>query len=267
MLKFIMAQRFFLIDAFADAPFSGNPAGVVVAESEPDSDWMQSVAAEINQAETAFVWPLAEGFGLRWFTPTTEVDLCGHATLAASEALRHEGRGDAFNFETASGLLTSTRVDNDWVMDFPSEPPEALYSSNPVRHTLTEMFHGRARWIGANRMDWFVEIPSEVSQFKPDLSAIGALGLRGLIVTSSHVESDADFESRFFAPQAGVAEDPVTGSAHCALAPYWADRLGKTALVGYQASERGGRVRVEVRGERVGLCGHARIVVSGTLRV
>ncbi|RYG48996.1 PhzF family phenazine biosynthesis protein [bacterium] len=251
----------FLVDAFARGPFTGNPAGVVPLEAWPEDTWMQNVALEMNQAETAFFVPEGDGFRLRWFTPTVEVDLCGHATLATAHVLMterdHEGE---IVFQTRSGPLTCRREKDLITMDFPSEAPwpEPLPTAIPGLSPV---------WTGRNRMDWFVEVGSvaEVVGFAPSFSAIAVLGLRGLIVTAAG-DGDQDFTSRCFFPQSGVDEDPVTGSAHCALAPYWQERLGRDALVGFQASKRGGIVRCGVSGGRVLLQGKAFTTMQGNLR-
>lgn len=261
-----MPHPFFLVDAFAHAPFTGNPAGVVLLDAEADAEWMQRVGMEVHQAETAFVWPLGGGrFGLRWFTPTVEVDLCGHATLASAFALWHAGRvppTEAIRFETKSGELVCTRLDDGRIeLDFPAETPHAESDA-----AVAALVPG-ATFLGANRMDWFAELPTEadVLAYQPDFAAIDALGMRGLLLTARAEREGVDFVSRFFAPQSGVDEDFVTGSAHCALAPYWAEKLGRTALTGFQASSRGGFVGVELRGERVALRGHAKLAIEGQL--
>lgn len=223
---------------------------------------MQRVAMEMNQAETAFVRPLSgEGqYALRWFTPTVEVDLCGHATLATAHVLFSSGVShEELRFRTKSGVLTARRKDEEIELDFPAEAPTA--ADLPVDLGL------EAVWTGRNRMDWFVQVASsdQVRQLRPDFARIATLGMRGLIVTAA--DGDYDFVSRCFFPQSGVDEDPVTGSAHCALAPFWAARLGRPELVGYQASRRGGVVQVEALGERVKLRGRAVTTVSGELLV
>ena len=261
-----MSLPLYLIDAFTDVPFRGNPAAVCLLESAADETWMQSVAAEMNQAETAFVRPLEKDFELRWFTPTVEVDLCGHATLAAACALWTHGAvaaDQAIRFRTRSGVLTAEPIGGKIRLDFPSEAPSEVGSAEAVRQLFPD-----ATFIGANRMDWFVALPTEadVTCYQPDFAAIAALGKRGLIITAAATRRDCDFVSRFFGPQSGVDEDSVTGSAHCALAPFWAARLGRNEQVGYQASKRGGFVGVELRGNRVGLLGNAALVVRGQLQ-
>jgi PhzF family phenazine biosynthesis protein len=253
----------FVVDAFADEPFTGNPAGVVVLSEAADPGWMQSVAAEMKHAETAFVRPTSDGFELRWFTPTTEVDLCGHATLATAHILAGLGHEGSLSFATKSGRLRSRPEGSQIALDFPSEKPSAV----SVGPGLQTAIGTDIRWAGRNRMDFFVEVADEatVRGLKPNLSAIAALPARGLIVTAR--AGEFDFVSRFFGPQVGIDEDPVTGSAHCALGPFWAERLGKNELSGFQASKRGGRVGVRVRGDRVDLIGNAITVLSGELLV
>lgn len=256
-----MDVPFYLIDAFAHDPFTGNPAGVCLCSDEPGTDWMQKVAWEINQAETAFVWPVrSKTYGLRWFTPTVEVDLCGHATLASYHALGEEGN---VTFETESGNLTCWRTESKVTLDFPVK----IVEPQDTPRAAQDMFLGADIWFGKNDLDWFVEFKNEdsVLSFQPDHTVIASLGCRGMVITAPANTIRADFISRFFAPGSGVPEDFVTGSAHCALAPFWSERLGKTDLVGYQASQRGGFVEVGVRGGRVWLSGSARTVVSGTL--
>lgn len=244
---------FYLIDAFAHEPLTGNPAGVCVLDGPADHVWMQRVAEEMKQAETAFVWPIAGGYSLRWFTPTVEVDLCGHATLAAASVLHGPLR-----FSTLSGWLTAS-VQGDLIeLDFPAEPIEEAETPFAVPGTV---------WEGRNRLDWTIVLESAaaVRGFSPDMAEIEAGGMRGLCITGPSDLPDADFVSRFFAPQSGVPEDPVTGSAHCGLAGLWADRLGRDLLTGYQASSRGGYVGVQRTADRVKLRGRAIRVVEGEL--
>lgn len=250
----------YLVDAFADGPFTGNPAGVVPLEEPLDEALMARIAMEMNQAETAFTTPLFKGaYRLRWFTPTVEVDLCGHATLAAAHVLWSRGAHATLRFSTRSGTLLAERTEDGIALDFPAEPP--VGASLP--HDLP--FLGETLWTGRNRMDWFVQIADEshLRALEPDFAAIAALGMRGLIVTARGRETD--FVSRCFYPQSGVPEDPVTGSAHCALGPFWALRLPTNDLMGYQASRRGGTVRVGVRGDRVRLEGRAVTTLEGVL--
>ena len=258
-----MPVRIVTVDAFTNRPFAGNPAAVcILPEAAPDQ-WMRDVAREMNLAETAFLVPKssapeADGYHLRWLTPTVEVDLCGHATVASAHVLWEDGHlpEDAqARFHTRSGLLTADRR-GDWIeLDFPATPP-APAGPQPL---LLDALGTSAKFVGKSRFDYFVEADSEetVRKLAPDFTALRKLGLRGVIVTARSSSPEFDFISRFFAPGAGVDEDPVTGSAHCALGPYWAGHLAKPALVGYQASARGGIVRVCVKGERVILGGQA----------
>lgn len=262
-----MRLPIYTVDAFTDRPFAGNPAGVCLLPAPREAGWMQNVAREMNLSETAFLVRGKDGFDLRWFTPTVEVDLCGHATLASAHILwecGHLAPEATARFHTRSGMLTAVRQ-GAWIeMDFPAEPP----TEAPAPTGLEAALGIQGIWTGRNRMDVFVEVASEASvrALKPDYSALGAVETpRGIIVTARAERSECDFVSRFFAPRAGVSEDPVTGSAHCALGPYWAAKLGKAALIGYQASARGGWVRVTPAGSRVKLGGQAVTVICGEL--
>jgi PhzF family phenazine biosynthesis protein len=254
----------YVVHAFTDRPFAGNPAAVCFPSVEPEDAWMQQVAAEMRLSETAFLTPAEDGYRLRWFTPTVEVDLCGHATLAAACVLWETGRlppGDQARFHTRSGLLTVEQGAEGMTMDFPAQAAE------PYRgwDDLPDALGVRARFIGRNGTDGLVELEDEwaVRSLRPDFALLSEYPVRGVIVTARSDDPAYDFVSRFFAPRAGVPEDPVTGSAHCCLGPYWGERLGKQHLVGYQASSRGGTVRVGLRGNRVELGGQAVIVLSG----
>jgi PhzF family phenazine biosynthesis protein len=262
-----MSWIIYQVDAFADRPFSGNPAGVCILERAAPEKWMQVVAGEMNVAETAFLVRRDDGaFDLRWFTPTVEVDLCGHATLASAHILWDERvlpADERARFHTKSGVLTAWREADTIRMDFPSEPVTAAEAPVALADGLGVPF----TFAGKNRMDWLVELADEpaVNAVRPDLRAIVTLGVRGVIVTARSASAGRDFVSRFFAPGAGVDEDPVTGSAHCALAPYWAGKLGKPVLAGYQASARGGTVLCTVAGDRVVLGGRAVTVLRAKL--
>jgi predicted PhzF superfamily epimerase YddE/YHI9 len=256
------------IDAFTSVPFKGNPAAVCFLDRERDDRWMRDVAAEMNLAETAFLLPRGREWSLRWFTPTVEVDLCGHATLASAHALWEERLlppDRPARFHTRSGLLTAERTHDLIVMDFPSTPAQAAEPPAPLLAALG----ARPSFVGKSPFDYLLELDSEeaVRALRPDLAALRALPGRGVIVTSRPAGGEYDFVSRFFAPAAGVDEDPVTGSAHCCLAPYWASRLGKRELTGYQASPRGGVVKVGLNGDRVRLAGAAVTVLRGELTV
>ncbi|HEX4824698.1 MAG TPA: PhzF family phenazine biosynthesis protein [Candidatus Polarisedimenticolaceae bacterium] len=262
-----MSWKIFQVDAFADRPFAGNPAGVCLLEREAPEKWMQAVAAEMNVAETAFLVRRADGaYDLRWFTPTVEVDLCGHATLGSAHVLWEIGAlssSERAVFHTKSGMLSAWREDGMIRMDFPAEHA----SEAPAPPGLLSGLGVKPVFAGKNRFDWLIEVESEaaVRAVVPALPAIAAVGGRGVIVTARASSSGVDFVSRFFAPAAGVDEDPVTGSAHCALAPYWAAKLGKLALAGYQASRRGGTVHCRALGDRVVLGGTAVTVLRAEL--
>jgi PhzF family phenazine biosynthesis protein len=262
-------MRIFQIDAFTDAAFTGNPAAVCLLDNrDVDARWMQSVAAEMNLSETAFARRQDRDWSLRWFTPAVEVDLCGHATLATAHALLEEGllpaHGTA-HFHTRSGVLTAAHDGEFIELDFPATiaqpcaPPDELIEglgTHPMR-------------VLRNQFDYMVEVTSEeeLRSVKPDLDMLRRLPVRGIIVTSRASTAGFDFVSRFFAPASGIGEDPVCGSAHCALGPYWSPRLGKTELLAYQASPRGGVLRVTIAGDRVRLGGRAVTVFRGELRV
>jgi PhzF family phenazine biosynthesis protein len=255
-----------IVDAFTDKPFAGNPAAVCILPEPREDDWMQRVAREMNLSETAFLHPEAEGFRLRWFTPAVEVDLCGHATLASAHILWERAYLQPEQqaiFQTRSGRLTADRK-GDWIeLDFPAHPPTEATPPPGLVNALGI----KPRYVGRNRLDYLVEVESEelVRKLQPDFRALKNVEARGIIVTSQAVSAAYDFVSRFFAPAAGIDEDPVTGSAHCCLGPFWKDRLRKSALVAYQASARGGVLRVGVAGERVLLGGKAVTVFQGQL--
>jgi PhzF family phenazine biosynthesis protein len=254
------------IDAFADRPFTGNPAAVCLLQGPADAAWMQRVAQEMNLSETAFVHREGDGHRLRWFTPVTEVRLCGHATLATAHALWETGLlpPDAVaRFHTLSGLLTAAARDGWIELDFPALATVATEA--PAG--LLEALGAQASFVGRSDHDLLVEVASaaEVRVLAPDFGALGRVPARGVIVTARSDEPRFDFVSRFFAPTVGVNEDPVTGSAHAALGPYWQGRTGKDAFLAYQASVRGGVVRVRVAGARVRLAGQAVTVLRGEL--
>ena len=257
-----MRLPIYVVDAFASEAFRGNPAGVCPLESDClDEATMMSIAAEMKHAETAFLMPrssLAE-YDLRWFTPTVEVDLCGHATLASAHVLWETGAvasGQPITFHTRSGALTAIQGEGIQ-LDFPAEPVDPA----PLPHRLS--FIEKTVFTGKNRLDWFIQLETErqVRELIPSFDEIDAMGLRGLVVTAKG--DDYDFVSRFFAPQVGVPEDPVTGSAHCGLTPFWSSCLGKTKMKAYQASERGGEVGVELKGDRAVLSGSGVTVLKG----
>jgi len=250
-----------VVDAFTDTPFRGNPAAVCLLDSPADERWMKDVAREMNLSETAFLHPIEGGFSLRWLTPAVEVKLCGHATLASAFALWHTGAAepaDPIRFHTKSGWLVCRR-DGDWIeMDFPAVVSQPC----PPPPGLAEALGCPLVACGSNGMDYLVEVPDEATlrSLAPNHSLLGTLPVRGVIVTAASDDPRLDFVSRFFAPAAGVNEDPVTGSAHCALGPYWQAKLGRNEFTAFQASERGGVVRLNVQGVRVLLRGQAVLV-------
>ena len=256
------------VDAFTAVPFSGNPAAVCLLTKPAEPAWMQHVAKEMNLSETAFLVPEADGYQLRWFTPAVEVDLCGHATLASAHVLWETDRllpDQEARFFTRSGLLTAVRA-NTWItLDFPAKPEQAA----AVPPGLVDALGVVPVYVGRNAFDYIVEVDSEtaVRALQPDFAALRTLGVRGVIVTSQAESTGFDFVSRFFAPGSGIDEDPVTGSAHCCLGPFWAKRLGLTEFTAYQASPRGGVVGVRLVGDRVLLIGQAVTVLRGQLTV
>jgi PhzF family phenazine biosynthesis protein len=261
-----MGQRITQVDAFTAKPFAGNPAAVCILKEAADEEWMQNVAREMNLSETAFLYPLEGEFSLRWFTPSVEVGLCGHATLASAHVLWEEGhlaQTQQARFRTKSGLLTA-ELKGDWIeLDFPALRVEAV---NPPPG-LIEALGVEALYVRKNKFDYLVEVGSEetVRNVRPNNTLLRLIEARGIIVTSRSASPQFDFVSRFFAPGSGIDEDPVTGSAHCALGPYWEERLQKSEFVAYQASLRGGVVRVRVEGGRVMLGGQAVTVLRGEL--
>ncbi len=261
-----MGFQILQVDAFTDRPFAGNPAAVCFLPAPRDEGWMQSVAREMNLSETAFLHPEGDDFGPRWFTPTVEVDLCGHATLASAHALWEEGLAspdEELRFHTRSGVLTADKK-GDWIeLDLPAEPEEPLTPPPDLLRALDV----QPKYVGQTRSDYLVEVDSEatVRDIRPDFGLLARLPVRGVMVTSLAATPGYDFVSRFFAPQSGIDEDPVTGSAHCCLGPFWKMRFGKGEFVAYQASSRGGVVRVRVRGDRVLLGGQAVTVLRGEL--
>ena len=261
-----MSIPIFQVDAFAEEPFKGNPAGVCLLRGPAEASWMQSVAAEMNLSETAF--PLAEGggFRLRWFTPKVEVKLCGHATLATAHILWEQGvlaPDREARFQTLSGLLTARRDGELIELDFPARPP--LPKPPDWAEAVVGALGIRPVYIGMSAEDILFEAADEeaVRGVRPDFEALRSLPARGIIVTSRSSDKRFDFVSRFFAPAAGVDEDPVTGSSHTTLVPYWADRLGRTSFLAYQASARGGVLHLRLEGERVRIAGRAVTVIRG----
>ncbi|WP_326566547.1 PhzF family phenazine biosynthesis protein [Amycolatopsis rhabdoformis] len=250
-------MRFYVVDAFTGEAFAGNAAGVVVLEEDRGDGWMQRVAAEMKHSETAFVRQSGGVTSLRWFTPTTEVDLCGHATIAATQVL-----GGTQRYQTRSGVLTCTKGDDGWIeMDFPVDEPRQ------TDEDVSRILGDQTRFVGRSRENLFVELAdrNQVAQVEPDLQELKSTWTGRMIVTAKGTTED--FVSRFFGPGVGVDEDPVTGSAHCSLAPYWTGKLGRKQLTGKQLSERGGIVKTELQNDRVLIRGRAVTVVSGELHV
>ncbi len=261
-----MGTRLFQVDAFTSKPFAGNPAAVCIL-TEPHSDtWMQSVAHEMNLSETAFVSQGDDGFDLLWFTPLLEVDLCGHATLATAHVIWETGiaRADErLSFHTRSGVLHASHL-GEWIeLDFPASGVTPATCNIDLEEALAV----RPVFVGMSEFDFLVEVElaQELRDLRPNMELIRQADARGLIVTSPSDRKEYDFLSRFFAPQSGVHEDPVTGSAHCSLGPHWGEKLGKEEMLAYQASRRGGEVRIRLGGERVHLGGQAVTVMKAEL--
>jgi PhzF family phenazine biosynthesis protein len=263
-----MAIRIVQVDAFTPVPFGGNPAAVCVLPEAPGEQWMRHVAREMNLSETAFLTPENGGYRLRWLTPAVEVDLCGHATLASAHVLWQDGHlpeGKQARFHTRSGLLTADRR-GEWIeMDFPAKLATAAEAPPEL---LPALGVSEVRFIGRNAFDYFVEVDSEAAlrALAPDHSTLRKLPVRGVIVTARG-SGEFDFVSRFFAPAKGVPEDPVTGSAHTTLIPYWAGRLGKTELRARQVSPRSGELYCQLAGSRVKIAGHAAPYLKGTISI
>ncbi|MDP4089534.1 MAG: PhzF family phenazine biosynthesis protein [Bacillota bacterium] len=256
----------FQVDAFTDEPFKGNPAAVCLLAEPKSEEWMQSVAMEMNLSETAFLLKEGDGFRLRWFTPSMEIDLCGHATLASAHTLWENGyldKAEEARFYTKSGLLTAKYEDGWLELNFPAAVEEACN----IPEGLKEALGVQPIYSGRSGKNYLVEVESEevVRRLSPNFTRLLDIDMHGVIVTSRSSSKDYDFISRFFAPEIGIFEDPVTGSAHCCLAPYWSSKLGKTSFNAYQASERGGFLKVVLDGDRVNLKGQAVTVLRGKL--
>lgn len=262
-----MTIPIYIVDAFAERAFQGNPAAICPLTAPADANWMQAVAGEMNLSETAFIVPQGSEFNLRWFTPRVEVDLCGHATLASAHLLweqRFAPVDEPIRFQTRSGLLTCRRAGERIELDFPAEPPDVV----PAMPELNVALGAEPLSVGRNRFDVIAEFATEeaVRNLRPDFGLVGKIRARGIIATAPSSDRQFDFVSRFFAPAVGVDEDPVCGSAHCCLGPFWGARLSKTDLLGHQISARGGIIGVRLQGARVVLSGKAVTVVSGHLR-
>ncbi len=262
-----MAQKIYQVDAFTSKKFSGNPAGVCILKSAADDDWMQKIAAEMNLSETAYLFPEKDGYNLRWFTPVAEVELCGHATLASAHTLWETGLlkpSEVARFYTKSGLLVASKEDGHIRLNFPAlspkpgDPPAGLAEALGVEPVNVER----------STFDVLAELANEreVINVEPDFGLLKRVDARGVMVTARAEGGRYDFVSRFFAPREGINEDPVTGSAHCRLGPYWQKRLGKNDFQAFQASRRGGVMRVIVENDRVNLIGQAVTVFDIELR-
>lgn len=262
-----MGQRITVVDAFTHVAFAGNPAAVCVLTAPTTDAWMQAVAGEMRQSETAFCVPLKdESFELRWFTPNREVRLCGHATLAAAHVLWEEGwvaPQRPVRFSTRSGDLVATPLGRRIELDFPARPP----SEAEAPEGMLEALGVTPSWVGRDPDDYIVLLEDEeaVRRCAPDFTALGEIETRGVIITALAAQPEIDFVSRFFAPRLGIDEDPVTGSAHCSLTPFWASRLGKTRLTARQLSARGGELEVDLVSDRVKLRGTCVTMLRGNL--
>lgn len=261
-----MTVKCYQVDAFTNKPFAGNPAAVCLLPAPCHDHWMQQVAREMNLSETAFLYPQDDGFNLRWFTPTTEVDLCGHATLASAHALWASGLlkpGATARFHTRSGLLTAERNGDLIELNFPA----LLEVPATVPAALTQAIGATPTYVGKFGACYLLQVADEdtVRHLRPDFHALQALPGRGVVVTSDSPASAYDFVSRYFAPWVGIDEDPVTGSVHCCLGPFWGKRLGKDRLQAYQASARGGVIYIRLKDDRVYLSGHAVTILRGEL--
>lgn len=262
-----MPNPIYQIDAFVtDKPFSGNPAAVCIVQKPAEEAWMQQIAMEMNLSETAFLVKQSDGHNLRWFTPVAEVDLCGHATLASAHVLWETGlleQNERARFHTKGGLLTATRNGALIELDFPSTPEKP----SPAPVELLRALDVKPLYTGKNKFEYIIEVDSEeiVRNLQPDFELLKSIPMRGVIVTSRSLNTSYDFVSRFFGPGSGIAEDPVTGSAHCCLGPFWMKRLNKKEFIAYQASPRGGVLRVRVGDGRVYIAGKAVTVLQGEL--
>jgi PhzF family phenazine biosynthesis protein len=261
--------KVYIVDAFSERAFKGNNAAVVLVDHTMDGGWMHNMALELGQPATAYVVAEGRGWRVKLYTPKVEIMLCGHATLAAAHVLWESGRvpkTESILFHTGKGDIKAVRTEGEFIeMDYPLQPVEE--ANLPAQ--LAGAFPHPPVFVGRSAMDYFVELesPADVKQLKPDLEKVGALDARGLIVTSHSLTPDYDYVTRFFSPQCGIPEDPVTGSAQCTLAPYWSQKTGKQNMVSFQASERGGCIRVRMNGTRVYISGRALTVLEGELKV
>ncbi len=261
-----MGIKIYQVDAFSDKAFHGNPAAVCILSEPINEKWAQKVAMEMNLSETAFLYKEGNGYNLRWFTPTVEVDLCGHATLASAHVLWEENYLDPQEkaiFNTKSGILQAEQA-NGWIkLDFPVKP---IVEASPPPGLL-EILGIKANFVGVNKSDYLIEVENEaaVRNITPNSLELRKLPVRGVIVTSQATKGEFDFISRFFVPGSGIDEDPVTGSAHCCLGPYWQSKIKKDFFYAYQASKRGGTIKIQVKKDRVHLYGQAITVLKGEL--
>ena len=263
-----MPHKLYQVDAFTDAPFKGNPAAVCLLEGPETDAWMQSVASEMNLSETAFLLPEGNGWRLRWFTPKTEVDLCGHATLASAEVLFETQptlRGNPISFQTRSGELLARWTSEGVELDFPAMDYEPHKISPDIESVLG--FTPVNAVYSGNYFLFEAQDEALIRQAEPDYVALEKLPMPEVIITAASKDPEFDFISRFFAPQLGVDEDPVTGSAHCLLAPYWAEKMGKQVFDAFQASPRGGRLHLSLKGDRVLIIGKAKFIFTAELLV
>jgi PhzF family phenazine biosynthesis protein len=255
------------VDAFTSEAFAGNPAGVCVLPEPRDARWMQLVAREMAISETAFLHAIDDGYSLRWFTPVVEVDLCGHATLASAHVLLESGKvasGSAVRFHTRSGVLTAASSGDGWIeLNFPATPDEKI----TIPAGLADAMGAHPRYVGRSRFDYLMEFEDEatVRKLEPDFARLRGYDARGVIATARASTPGVDFVSRYFAPAFGIDEDPVTGSTHCCLGPFWGRRLKKSSFVAHQVSARGGKMRVTLDGDRVTLAGQAVTVLRAEL--
>ena len=263
-----MPHKLYQVDAFTDAPFKGNPAAVCLLEGPETDAWMQSVASEMNLSETAFLLPEGNGWRLRWFTPKTEVDLCGHATLASAEVLFETQptlRGNPISFQTRSGELLARWTSEGVELDFPAMDYEPWKISPDIESVLG--FTPVNAVYSGNYFLFEAQDEALIRQAEPDYVALEKLPMPEVIITAASKDPEFDFISRFFAPQLGVDEDPVTGSAHCLLAPYWAEKMDKQVFDAFQASPRGGRLHLSLKGDRVLITGKAKFIFTAELLV
>jgi len=263
-----MEIKIFTVDAFTSKPFAGNPAAVFILEHELTEQQMKNIAFEMNLSETAYVLKEGDNYNLRWFTPHSEVDLCGHATLASSHILWEKGlhnKNSTIHFQTRSGLLKANMVNGKIELDFPIDEAHQI----EVPDDLVKTLGAKPIYLGMTKWSYLAEMDSEetVRNIKPDFDLMETLEAWGLMITARSSTMEFDFVSRFFAPRKGVKEDPVTGSAHCALGPYWMKKLNKNEFTAYQASKRGGVIGVKIEGERVKLTGEAVTVLEGKIRI